>query len=138
MIKAVQINSTETSSFDSQLRKLMQDTNSKLHLKVHKMLRDDELMQLEEFIEHQKPFPITKFSLQVDLNTLKNQHFLASLATLNRTLLSGVELIFSAEEMQHSYDEIIDTLTNTVAPMVSYPIQIGEFGAQGFVIKSPS
>lgn len=133
MLNKVQITSTESTSFTDQLYKLTQDSESGLHLGVYKILGDAELIQLKEFITSQKPFPVTKLTLQADLGALKNPEFLACLAQLNSTLISGVELIFPEEEVQHSCNEIIDALTVQIAPKVNYPVHIGESGAQGIV-----
>lgn len=133
MLKIVHVNSTDTSPFHAQLHQFAADNHSKLHLKIHKILGVDELSQLREFIESQKPFPFTKLSLQVDLTTLKSPHFLANLDRLNSTSVSGVELIFSDEDVQNDNQAIIDALTTTVAPMVFYPLQVRELGKQGVV-----
>src|SRR5215216_1796891 len=133
MLKAVQINSSEISPFNDQLHTLAEDKYSKLHLKVFKILTDEEIEQLGAFIVNQKPFPYTKLTLKIDLNALQNPKFLETLQKLNGTLISGVELIFTAEEVKQSHFDIIDALTLNVAPKVLYPIQIRESNAEKIV-----
>lgn len=129
----MQIDSTEHTSFNEQLYKLTQDIDANLHVTTHKILEEDELVQLGQFIETQKPFPITKLSLFIDLKTLNNPQLLACLQQLNSTLIAGVELVFSAEDVQQSGHEISDVLTNSLAAQVSYPLQIREAGSHGIV-----
>lgn len=137
MLQTVQINSSEWTSFREQLyqsaKELAKKNYSRIHLKIVKSLTDAELEQLGVYIENEKPFPYTKLSLIVDFNALNNPKFLDILQKLNRTSISGVELIFSTKELKQSYDDISNALTLRVAPTVSYPVQVREFDGESIV-----
>lgn len=131
MLTSLQINSTKASTLTEQLNQYVVKTKSKLHLTVNHSLAEDEWVELKTFIQNAAPFPFSKLSLQVNLTTLKNGHFLNILQSLNHTKLSNLELIFSSEQVKQHSAEIGAILTASIAPLVSYPVHILEQNATG-------
>jgi hypothetical protein len=82
---------------------------AKLHLKVNKILNDEEISQLSAFIDNHQPFPFPKFSLQVNQDLLDNPNFQLILKKFNKTAISSVELSFTDEEIADSFLNILDT-----------------------------
>lgn len=122
----MQISTTASSSFNEQLQHVAKNKSDRLHLTIHKLLSDEELSQLLEFAQKQKPFPFRNLALQVDHSTLKNPLFLEFIKQLNELPFSGLELLFKPEELEQFSAEITDSLTDTIAPLATYPVQVNQ------------
>ncbi len=129
MKKEIQIN--EASALISRLYKLIDAIPLSIHLKVNTLLTNVDLSQFADFIQNQKPLPFKELSLQVSLDTLNQKQFLEILEQLNSTKISSVNLIFIDKSITTFEAEIIENLTNTIAPKISYPLHIQQLTSGG-------
>jgi hypothetical protein len=136
MFKSVYINSTETSSLDAQLLNAAEDDNPQLHLVVNMMLTKDYLAQLEAFVTAQDSFPFKKISLRVDSAIIQDPLFIKILEKLNTSSLSGLQLIFAETEVNASAKDLEKILTEKIAPLVSYPVQIAQRNDDGVIASA--
>ncbi|GGI78265.1 hypothetical protein [Legionella impletisoli] len=120
MIKLLEARSTESLSLIEQLNRLIEEPGNQIHLVINGILTESELSQLEERIRT-KSLPIQKLSLYVNPELIQGEHFLNILQVLNHSSI-GLELIFGEHESEHA----AEFLTNTIAPTVSFPLQIKE------------
>ncbi|WED43646.1 hypothetical protein [Legionella cardiaca] len=127
MAKFVKITSTEATSFNDQLYKFAEISDSKVHLFVNKDLSNEELEQFELFIQTKTPFPFNKISLQVDNTLIQKESFLKIIQAFNKASFSSLELVFPHHEVESISTQIVNNLTALVAPLATYPIQVREY-----------
>lgn len=133
MFKSVYINSTETTSFEAQLNQPVESESPKRHLIVNKMLTGDDLAQLEVFANTHSSFPFSKLTLKVDSHIIQDSRFLNIIKKLNASSFLGMELVFAESELAASAKPLEEFLTNIIASLVTYPVQIRKQNKDGLV-----
>jgi hypothetical protein len=135
MLPEISVIPSEDISISNQL--LKHPAGSGNHLVISQVLTKEELEDFKSYCEEHYPFSFNKLSLHVTHDQIQTDLFEEFIKELNSAGLLSVELVFSEDEVSKKDKMITETLTNNIAPITEFPLQIRVQKDEKTIITSP-